>query len=146
MAFTYPTIAKDISLKIYINNDLIWTVENGHLLQGDGLWGKGKYNFNDFTIKSIIDGYDELEVQKDGRVSEGARHRLMFRFPYSEGDIKVSKKVSEGFFGNTYANFAEIKVRGRQPRVDPDQDLFKVIGTLLLKELESQEASLKQAA
>lgn len=139
MAFTYPTIAEDVSLKIFNNNQLLWTIENGKLIEGDGLWGKSKYQFNEYTIKLVIDGYEDLEVQKDGRISEGARHRLMFKFPYNVGDIKVSKKISEGFFGNSYANFAEIKViKGRQPKVDSDQDLFKVIGLLLLKDLESQ--------
>lgn len=137
MKFTYPDISKDIKLEIFISRDLIWTIENGRLVEGDGLWGKAKYDFDgDFKIRSMIDGYEELDLASDGKIMENGRHRLMFRFPYNQGDIIAKKKTREGFFGNDYANFAEIKIKGRQPKLDTDENLFQVIGQLLLNKLE----------
>lgn len=139
MAFSYPHISDDISLKIFVNNQLLWTIENGKLIEGDGLWGKQKYDFsNDFKIKNMIDGYEDLNVTKEGKLMEQNGHRLIFRFPYNKGDITVRKRTRQGFFGNDYANFALIDIKGRQPNLETDGDLFKVIGRLLLTELEKQ--------
>lgn len=136
MAFTYPEIHKDIKLKIYVNNQLVWTIEDGRLVEGDGTWEQAKYDFNSFEIKPVIDGYDDYEINSEGKLLEGSRYRLKFNFPYSTGNIKVMQKIKQGFLSDTLADFAEIKVYGKQPTKSEDLDLLRVVGKLLLDKLE----------
>jgi hypothetical protein len=148
MAYTSPEINEKIKLKIYIKNQLVWTIENGRLIEGDGTWGQAKYDFNSFEIKPVIDGYDDYEINSEGKLLEGARYRLKFNFPYNKGNIKVVQKIKQGFLSDTLADFAEIKVYDKQPTRSEDLDLLRVIGKLLLDKLEEsqQEVIMKNAA